>query len=202
MIAAVVLAAGSSRRFGADNKLLVDIDGRPLVERVILAIEQAGVGDLVVVTGHEADRITKAVVRAGRRIVHNGGHGDGIGSSIAIGAAAVDPDADGILIAQGDMPELDSDIVVKLIDAFGAAGADRIVCPAVEGGRQGNPVIWPRRLRAALMRLHGDRGGKRLIEAEGDRVVRVPVAGRGAEVDIDTPGELAAYLAARSSQPR
>jgi CTP:molybdopterin cytidylyltransferase MocA len=62
-------------------------------------------------------------------------------------------------------------------------------------------VIWPRRLFPELIGLSGDQGGKRLIEAQGDRAIGVATAGRDAEVDIDTVDELAAYLAARSSQP-
>jgi molybdenum cofactor cytidylyltransferase len=201
-LAAVVLAAGSSRRFGADNKLLAAIDGRPLVARVVAAIEGAGIGRVIVVTGHDRERVAAALAGAGRTLVHNGDHDAGMGTSIAAGIAALGDDVDGALIAQGDMPAVDSALIAALCRAFLAHGCDRIVHPVLADGRQGNPVIWPRRLFADLARLNGDKGGKRLIEAEAGRTVGSAVAGDGAAADIDTPEQLAAYLAARASRPR
>ena len=202
VIAGIVLAAGSSRRFGADNKLLAEIDGRPLVTRVIAALEAAGIARIVIVTGHEADQVAKATVGCERRITYNERHAEGIGTSIAAGIAALDDDIDGALIAQGDMPAVDAALVATLCQCFADAGGDRIVYPVAADGRQGNPVIWPRRLFGELRKLGGDKGGKRLIEADGAQVVRVAVAGEGAAVDIDTPEELVRYLARRVSLPR
>jgi len=201
VIAAIVLAAGSSTRFGRDNKLLVEIDGRPLLVRVIEAIEAGGVAPVIVVTGHEADRIAAAAAGANRLIVHNERHDRGMGTSIAVGAAALGDEIDGVLIAQGDMPAVDAALVATLRQRFIAGGCDRVVHPVLGDGRQGNPVIWPCRLFAQLRLLTGDQGGKRLITAEGDRAIGVTIAGDGPSADIDTPQELAAYLAARSSQP-
>lgn len=201
VIAAIILAAGSSRRFGADNKLLAEVDGRPLVAGVIAAAEAAGLAPILVVTGHEAERIVAATAAAGRRFVHNPRHGEGIGTSIAAGIAALGADVEGALVAQGDMPAVTADLVHRLLGPFVAGGCERIVHPVLADGRQGNPVIWPRRLFASLMTLTGDRGGKRLIEAEGEAAARIAVAGDGAMADIDTQDELAAYRSARSSQP-
>lgn len=201
VIAVIVLAAGSSRRFGAENKLLVEIDARPLVTRVIEAIEAAGITRVIVVTGHEQELIEAATAKPGRRLIHNDRHGEGMGASVAVGVAALDDEVDGVLIAQGDMPAIDAKLVANLRQHFIESGCDRVVFPRLADGRQGNPVIWPKRLFGRLSALTGDKGGKRLIEAEGERAVSVAVTGDRASADIDTPEELAAYLAARSSQP-
>ena len=202
VIAAIILAAGSSTRFGAGNKLLAEIDGTPLVVRVIEAIEAGGIGRMVIVTGHEADRIAAATAGEGRRIIYNERHATGMGTSVAAGIKSLDDDIVGALVAQGDMPEVNAELVATLCRQFADAGCDRIVHPVLADGRQGNPVIWPRRLFAELVKLSGDKGAKQLIAAGGEAVVRVPVAGTSAAIDIDTPEELAAYEAARSSQPR
>lgn len=201
-IAALILAAGSSRRFGTGNKLLAELEGRPLVSRVIEAAEAAGLTPVVIVTGHEAERIVAATSSPMRQHLHNDRHREGIGTSIAAGVAALAGEVDGVLIAQGDMPALDARLVRDLATAFAANGCDRLVFPRLPDGRQGNPVIWPQRLFAALRALGGDRGGKLLIEAEGDRAVAVPASGPGAEIDIDTPAELAAYLSAPGKAAR
>ena len=97
------------------------------------------------------------------------------------------------------MPALTAELVASLLRAFTEAGGDRVVHPTLADGRQGNPVIWPRRLFAELRKLSGDKGAKRLITAEGDAVVRVAAGGGAAEIDIDTAAELAAYEGTRTT---
>ena len=201
-IAAIVLAAGSSTRFGVANKLLAEIDGKPLVVRVIDAIAAGGVDRIVVVTGHEADRVAAAVAECDCRTVFNEQYAQGMGTSVACGVLALDDSIDGALIAQGDMPEVDAALIARLCQRFVEVGGNCLVYPVLDDGRQGNPVIWPRRLFTVLGELQGDKGAKRLIAAEGNAAVRVAVAGMAAATDIDTPEELATYEAARTSQRR
>lgn len=200
-LSAIVLAAGASRRFGADNKLLAAVDGQPMLARVIAAIEAAGIDDVVIVTGHDAARITAATAGPGRRHVFNPRHDEGMGTSVAAGIRALPSDVAGALVAQGDMPGVDADLITALLARFAAAGHDAVTHPRLGDGRQGNPVLWPRRLFGALARLEGDRGGKRLIEAEGTRAIGVAVAGEAAASDIDTPEALAAYRAKGAKAP-
>ncbi len=201
-IAAIVLAAGSSTRFGEANKLLAQIDGVPLAVRVIAAIKRGGIADITVVTGHQSERVTAAVAGQACRIVHNARHIEGMGTSVAHGVSSLAEDIDGVLIAQGDMPGVDGALIATLCRSFVEGGSDRVVYPLLDDGRQGNPVLWPKRLFGELAKLTGDRGGKQLIAAEGGNAIRLVTAGPAAAVDIDTPDELAAYEASRSSQPR
>ncbi len=147
------------------------------------------------------ERVEAIASGPGRHFVHNDRHGEGMGTSVAAGVAALDADVDGVLIAQGDMPAIDASLVATLCRHFVDTGCNRIVHPLLADGRQGNPVMWPRRLFDKLRALTGDKGGKRLMEDEGAGTVGVVIAGDAAATDIDTPQELAAYLAARASQP-
>jgi molybdenum cofactor cytidylyltransferase len=206
-LAAILLAAGSSRRYGANNKLLVEIDGVPLVRRVSHVLVHCGFELVVVVTGHQADAIRTALADlrgSFKSCVHNRDHDEGIGRSIAIGIAALPPTVDGVLIAQGDMPDLNAELIASLCQQFIDCGSDRIVVPWLNdeqgGGRQGNPVVWPRRLFASLAALCGDAGAKPLIKAAGDAIERVYVSGTSAATDIDTPEQLDAYNAAALAQ--
>jgi molybdenum cofactor cytidylyltransferase len=194
-LAAVLLAAGSSRRYGQANKLLADIGGMPLSARVASALVQAGFADIVVITGHEADLIAQALAPFGAklRFVHNPNHADGMGGSVATGIAALAPGIDGVVVAQGDMPDVDAALISALARRFVDAGRDRITVPWLSEGRHGNPVIWPRRLFPDLMALSGDQGGKALITAAGDGIERVVISDTSAAIDIDTPEQLAAY---------
>jgi molybdenum cofactor cytidylyltransferase len=203
-LAAVLLAAGSSRRYGAANKLLAEIDRVPLVRRVADVLMTSGFQQVVIVTGHQAEAIQLAlqnVPSRNRQFVHNSAFDDGMGRSIATGVAALPATVTGVLIAQGDMPDLTVDLIARLGQRFAATGSAHITAPWIvdeRGGRQGNPVIWPRRLFGQLAALTGDQGGRELIKAEGDAVERVPVGGSAAAVDIDTPAQLAAYLKRRA----
>ncbi len=198
-LAAILLAAGSSRRYGADNKLLAKIDDQPLIARVATALVGAHLSDIVVVTGHEAPALVSLLkpIHSTLRFVHNPQHADGMGGSIATGIAALSPHITGVLIAQGDMPDVDAALIGALCQRFIKCGSDRIVVPWLSDGRQGNPVLWPRRLFADLAALRGDQGAKPLIKAAGDAIERVMISDTSAATDIDTPEQLAAYLKAQ-----
>ena len=209
-IAAIVLAAGSSRRFGAANKLLAGIDGVPLVARVVARVAESrgenGVADIVVVTGHEREAVAAALEGLAVCLVHNPRHGEGIGTSIAAGIAALGSEVEAALICLADMPETDPALIHQLIAAFAAAasfGAAPIIVPTTGSDRrQGNPVLWPRRHFAALSNLSGDQGAKALIAADAAHVVRIVSDGAAAAIDLDTPEALAAYIAARGTGGR
>jgi molybdenum cofactor cytidylyltransferase len=190
-IAAIVLAAGASRRFGEENKLLALVDGRPLVARVVNALSIGGVTDIVVVTGHDRVNVEAALRGRPARIVRNEDWQTGMGSSIAAGAAALDPGATGAFVVPGDMALLSPQLVAALISAFVANRHDRIVYPATQAGEQRNPVLWPRRHFGALLSLPPEKGAKALLQLVASDCVAV-VADDAALSDVDTPADLEA----------
>lgn len=189
-IAAVLLAAGASRRFGEDNKLLAHIDGRTLLERVVNALTIAGISDIVVVTGHDSAAVEAALRGRPVRFVHNPAWQSGMGSSIATGVAALDADVTGCFIVPGDLGLLPPQLVSDLADAFRTRKCDCIVYPTA-GGEQRNPVLWPRRHFGALLALPPDKGAKALLQLVASECVPV-LADAGAISDIDTPADLQA----------
>ncbi len=189
-IAAVILAAGRSTRMGGPNKLLAELNGKPLVR---IATEQAlasKASDVIVVTGHQAADVEKALAGLKVKFVRNPDFAAGIASSVKAGIAAVPLDADGALVCLGDMPLIDAHLVDRLIDAFAPDRGNLIVVP-VSDGRRGNPVLWSRRFFDELMTLDGDVGARHLIARHGEAVAEVAVEGHGAFLDIDTPEALA-----------
>jgi len=193
-VAAIVLAAGCSIRMGAINKLIAEIGGKPLVR---IAAEQAlasRASPVIVVTGHERERVEAAVNGLPVRIVHNPDYADGLGTSLKTGIAAVPEDADGAIVCLGDMPQVTSGLIDKLIAAFDPERGALVVVPSIDG-RRGNPVVWSRRFFHDLMQIHGDIGARHLIGAYAEAVVEVPVADDAALTDVDTPESLSAVKA-------
>jgi molybdenum cofactor cytidylyltransferase len=193
-MAAVVLAAGRSTRMGAINKLIAEIGGKPLVR---IAAEQALASrakPVIVVTGHEHDKVEAALAGLPVRFVHNPHYAEGLGTSLKAGIAAVPAEADGAIVCLGDMPQVDAALIDKLLTAFEPERGALIVAPSIDGCR-GNPVVWSRRFFHDLMAIAGDIGARHLIGSYAEAVVEVPVAGEAALTDIDTPESFSAVKA-------
>ncbi|MDC7787675.1 molybdopterin-binding/glycosyltransferase family 2 protein [Rhodoplanes sp. TEM] len=192
-IAAVVLAAGRSTRMGGPNKLLAEIGGRPLVRIAVEEVLGSQAGPIVVVTGHQRDRVRAALANLPVSFVHNPDYADGLSTSVKAGIAALPEDVDGAVVCLGDMPQVDRGLIDRLIAAFDPETGALIVIPTVDGKR-GNPVVWSRRFFPELGRLTGDVGARNLIAAYQEAVAEVPAAAAAA-TDVDTAEALAAVKA-------
>jgi len=193
-VAALILAAGRSTRMGAINKLVAEIGGKPLVR---IAAEQAlgsRAKPVIVVTGHERERVEVALAGLPVRFVNNPDYAEGLGTSLKAGIAAVPADADAAIVCLGDMPQVDSQLIDKLVAALDPERGALVVVPIFDG-RRGNPVVWSRRFFPDLMSISGDIGARHLIGSYAEAVVEVPVAGEAALTDVDTPESFSAVKA-------
>jgi molybdenum cofactor cytidylyltransferase len=193
-VAAIVLAAGRSTRMGGANKLVAEIGGKPLVR---IAAEEALASrakPVIVVTGHERERVEAALAGLPVRLVHNPDFADGLATSVRTGIAAVPAPADGAVICLGDMPQVDAALIDRLIEGFDPEQGALGVVPTINGKR-GNPVLWSRRFFADLMTIEGDIGARRLLGRYSEVVIEVPVAGKAAFIDVDTQEALAGVKA-------
>jgi CTP:molybdopterin cytidylyltransferase MocA len=135
---AVVLAGGSSQRMGR-NKLLMEVAGRPMIRHVVETVRGV-VEDVVVVTGHQPDRVAEAVARLPVRILRLAPD-SGEASTIAQALASVTPVA-GTLVCVGDQPRLTGREITGLIEVYLAGRRDRALVP-MRGARRGFPIIAP-----------------------------------------------------------
>lgn len=186
-VAAVLLAAGLSRRFGS-NKLLHLIDGRPMLRRVAENLVAALLpqDEVVVVLGHQAEAVRAALDGLPVRCIVNENYADGMGASIAAGVSGVGDKAAGVMIMLGDMPWIGAGQIRVLRAAFDRAAADAVVLP-VHQGRRGHPVIFSRRWFPALCALRGDRGARSVLDAAGNDVIEVAMPDDGILRDLDQP---------------
>jgi molybdenum cofactor cytidylyltransferase len=193
-IAGVVLAAGKSSRMGGPNKLLAQIGGKPLVRIAVDAVLASRARPVVVVTGHQRDKVEAALAGLSVKFVNNPHFADGLGTSLKAGIAALPPEADGAIVCLGDMPQVDSALIDRLIGAFDPDHGALVVLPTIDGKR-GNPVVWSRRFFPDLMAVEGDVGARYLIGRYTEAVAEVPLTGTAALTDVDTPEALEAVRA-------
>ena len=185
-VAGLVLAAGRSRRMAPLNKLLVaDDHGVPMIARVVDQVVASGLRPILVVTGHERERVQEAL--AGRPVIlaHAEDYAEGLSASLRTGLAALPPEAEGALVCLGDMPLVSAAVMQRLVAAFDPEEGRAIVQPTFRG-KQGNPVLWGREFFAAMSEISGDVGARQLVGRHADRLVEVEVGDDGVLRDFDT----------------
>jgi molybdenum cofactor cytidylyltransferase len=194
-LGAVLLAGGASRRFGADNKLLANVGGKPMLSNVADALLAAGVRDVVVVTGAEQQGYAEALAGSPVRFIHNPDWDEGMGGSIAAGVSALASDLIGAFVVPGDMANLTPDLLRKLAEAFVRTDGAYVVVPVTADGGQRNPVLWPHCRFPDLAALSGPRGGKSLLDALGpDERLDVAFEDGSLFADIDTRDDYARVI--------
>ena len=184
----VILAAGQARRMGegGPHKLLAEFGGVPLIRRSVMTAIDSRSASVIVVTGHRKSEIESALSGLDVTIAHNPDYASGMASSLATGFSVEHArDADGILVMLADMPGVSSDDLDKLMAAFRQSDGQSII-RAVSRGKRGNPVILPKSLFDAVLRLEGDVGARHIIETSGVPVVDIDI-GDAAHLDVDTP---------------
>ena len=193
-IAAIVLGAGRSSRMGGPNKLLAEIGGRPLIRIVVEEALASHARPVIMVTGHQRERVEAALAGLPVTFVHNPHFAEGLGTSLKTGIAALPAAVDGAIVCLGDMPQVDAALIDRLIGAFDPDKGALVVVPTIDGKR-GNPVVWSRRFFPDLMAVEGDVGARYLIGRYPEAVAEVPLTGAAALTDVDTPEALQAVRA-------
>jgi len=189
-IGCIVLAAGCSSRMGTLNKLIENLADRPIVRHVVEAALASRARPVVVVTGHEAERVEATLADLSVEIVRNPRFAAGLSGSLKAGLDALPESVDGAMIVLADMPLVQAEHLDRLIAAFAPKEGRSIVVP-VFAGRRGNPVLWSADYFASMRRLEGDAGAKRLLTEHADQVVEVDLGSDAVLIDIDTPAALA-----------
>jgi molybdenum cofactor cytidylyltransferase len=190
-IAALLLAAGQSRRMGGPNKLLEDVDGRPRIVRTATRLLSSRARPIVAVLGNNAEAVDAALGKLPITRVRNPDFAQGLSTSLKRGLAVLPQEIDGVLVCLADMPLVAGRDLDRLIAAFNPLEGRAIIVPT-RHGKRGNPVLWARRFFAEMQSLAGDVGARHLIGEHAELVAEVEMDSDSVLVDIDTPEALAA----------
>jgi molybdenum cofactor cytidylyltransferase len=194
-VAAIVLAAGQSTRMGAQNKLLLADGGDPLVRHAVKMAVLSQLKPVVVVLGHEADRVRAVCYGLPVTFTINPDFAHGLSTSLKAGIKALPENIDGAAVILADMPGLDAALLDRLYAAFEAEPAALAAVP-VHNGEWGNPCILAAALFAEVDALSGDQGARKILVAHRDMVIEMPESSDAATRDIDTPDDWSKFTQA------
>lgn len=189
-VSAILLAAGESRRMGDLNKLELPIAGMPMLHRTVKTLLASQLGEVVVVTGHQRERIEPLIEGLPVTRVHNKDYQESQMSSVHAGLEALSRPCDGVMICLSDQPLLTPEDINVLVAAFADSNASVLV-PTYHGQR-GNPIILSYRHREAIIEGNRNLGCKRFIEHNPHLVTAFEMVSDHVVVDIDTSEDYAA----------
>src|SRR5512142_1665805 len=169
-VSAVVLAAGASRRMGTPKQLL-RIDGKTILERTLNNVRASDAAEIVLVLGHAAENVKKAISTEQIRIVHNPDYQQGMGTSLRAGLAAVSADASAGLIVLADQPFVRPETLNGLISCH-QESKPQIIIPMYRGFR-GNPVLLDRSVFEELKELNGDVGCRAIFGSHTENICKL-----------------------------
>ncbi|MEO1085112.1 MAG: nucleotidyltransferase family protein [Acidobacteriota bacterium] len=197
-VAAVLLAAGESRRLGRPKQLL-EWRGEPLVRRAALMLLRTRARPIIVVLGHRGSDVARALRGLDVERVDNPRYAEGQSTSVTTGVRAVDGRSTGALFVPCDQPHLRARTVDALIHA--AVSSPGAVLRPIYDGRPGAPVLFPAALFPELLGLEGDEGGRQILRRFQDKVVNIPVADAAEGFDVDTRDDVEALNAIPAPPP-
>jgi molybdenum cofactor cytidylyltransferase len=189
-VSAILLAAGESRRMAPANKLLLPINGEPLVRHSAKTLLASGLDEVVVVLGHRAEPVGELLAGLDLTLVYNEQYALGQMSSVHCGLEALSAPGEGIMICLSDQPLLTPQDINLLIEAFLRRRRGSILVPTYRG-RRGNPIVIANAHREEILGGGRNLGCKRLIERNPDLVTTVEMDSEHVVFDLDAPEDYA-----------
>jgi len=188
MISAVILAAGESRRMGAQNKLLLQIGSEVLIRKFVESVCASAADAVLVVLGHEAEKIKAVLQDLTVSFVENTCFEEGMTTSIQSGVKAASTESTGLMICLADLPFAETSDFNRLIQAFTdfrRTESSLIIVPVFQGQR-GNPVLFSAEFRDKIL-AHKGEGCREIVRQYPQSVREVCMENDNLLRDIDTP---------------
>ena len=183
---ALILGAGLSRRFGPTNKLLQDYDGKPVIRHVLDELKKLKLNQIIIVLGHQADEVRQTLKGDPFTLIENQNYQDGMGTSIAAGAQALDQKSDGVFICPGDMPLIKAEQFTKLAEGF----APDQICVPVHEGQRGHPVLFANSYFPELELCQGDQGARTVLQTNKSNIHFIETPTPAIHYDIDEQDDI------------
>jgi len=182
-LAAMILAAGESKRMGKPKQLM-PLGRTTILEQTVDNFLDSKVNEVIVVLGHRAEEAKRLIAARPVKLAINPNYQQGMSTSVIAGLSMVDSRAEAVMITLGDQPFIDSQTINILAEAFGAH--NKGIAIPVYRGRRGHPVVFAMIYKGELLKLKGDIGAREIVDRHPDDVLGVAVNCEGICIDIDT----------------
>jgi len=189
MVSAIVAAAGLSSRMGPVNKMLLPYGASTVAAHTVCRVLDAGLREVIVVAGHEAEKVEQALEGLSVRIVVNEQYEKGLSSSLRAGVAAAG--GTGYMLCLADMVRIESSEYRHLAEAFDRQVEQdpRTICLPRYRGERGNPVIFSAFYRNELLEQAGGEGFRSVVQRHRQHILWVEMEGPHVLEDLDSPGD-------------
>ena len=188
LVKKILLAAGSSKRYGFKNKLTEIINGKCMIKHILdTLLKVFDPGELLIIVGHEYKTIINLVNNKDVQIIHNKNYKEGIGTSISTGVKRLESTVQGVMIIPADMPFILAEDLDRLEKKFLELDCQKVVLPKHKS-KIGNPAILPKSYFKTLKNLNEDFGAKSKIKSTDTVTIEAKI---GTLFDIDTTTQLA-----------
>jgi molybdenum cofactor cytidylyltransferase len=184
MICAVVLAAGLSRRMGA-QKLLLPFGGKTVIAHIVDQLLASTVGKVHVVVGHQAEQISRELSGRPVSIVNNPSYKSGMLSSVRCGLQGLPQQCQAVLVALGDQPSITPELIDQMLQYF-AMTEKRILVP-LYNGKRGHPLLFSELYRDEILTQYDDVGLRGLLHSHSDDIFELAVSTASVLCDMDYP---------------
>jgi molybdenum cofactor cytidylyltransferase len=198
-ISAIVLAAGESKRMGMTKQLL-DVGGKPLLQHILDRIHQTEVDEVILVLGHEAERIQEKIPTPGAKVVLNPDYRQGMITSIRQGLQALDPRSEAFFIVLGDQPGIEPRVYNLLIQEFRNRFPRKSIFLPIHKGRRGHPALFSVKYRREAFRIEGDMGFRKVLEMYPQEVFLVELESESIVNDLDTPEDYRNFIGKKAPE--
>ena len=186
MICAVVLAAGESRRMGA-QKLLLPFGGVTVIEHIVDQLLNSAIDKVFVITGHEGDRIADQISKRAVSVVKNPDYQKGMLSSVRCGLGALPAECEKVLVVLGDQPALTTELVNEMIGSL--AATDKGIMVPIYEGRRGHPILFSVCYCQEIMTHYDEVGLRGLMRAHPEDVFELEASTSTVLLDMDYPDD-------------
>jgi molybdenum cofactor cytidylyltransferase len=191
MISAILLAAGQSKRMGK-LKQLMPFGQSTIVGQAVDNLLNSAVNEVIVMVGYMAEDVTKAIAAKPIKLVINPDYEQGMSTSIIAGLKSVHSETQGVMLALGDQPLVNSQTINRLIEEF--YNHDKGIAVPTYRGRRGHPIIFAIKYKEQLLKLKGDVGGRQIIQDHPDDILEVVIDSESIVADFDTTDDYQAYV--------
>lgn len=192
--AAIILAAGLSTRMGDVNKLLLEFDGQTLLRRSVMAVKAAGIGEILIVLGHDCDHTMMQLTDLNVRHVVNSEYQAGQMGSVHCGLSSLSGEKKAVFICLADQPMINATHLQSLMFEFDRMPENKQIVVPVFQNQRGNPVILSETVRRQVLQDGGNPGCRRFIDGHPELVNWVTADDVAFINDIDTQEEYASLL--------